>query len=285
MTKVLRVLDNTAIATARTCGFKYFAGMVQHRRRGKTSAPLFYGTMFHKLLEIFYKTGNPILAKLVAKKLYEGKEPKPGDYRTLARAMLVFDAYVEKYGFPDPRYEVTVGYPDAPAIELSSNIILPRTGISYAVRIDRIFRINKLLYIEDHKTSSAFGATFFKEFYFSPQMMGYLRAAELLIGEKVHGVRINAIITRTNDEVFHREIITYQRSVIDHWEDETARMVDQIAEWEHKGHYPKSFKCFEKYGACEYLDVCNTPPDLQQLALEQDFDYAPWNPLTLHDDE
>lgn len=284
MSKALRVLDNTALSTARSCPYKYYASMVLHRRRDKKSAPLHYGTVMHKLLEIFYKTNDPRLAKVVAIKLYQGKDT-PGDYRTLDRALLVFDEYVEKYGLADPRREVTVGYPESPAIELSTNVILPRTGISYAVRIDRVFRVGTRLYIEDHKTSSQFGSSFFKEYYYSPQMMGYLRAAELLFDEKIHGIRINAIITRKNDTEFQRETISYQRSVIDHWEDETARMQEQIATWHATGHFPKSFNCFPKWGACEYLDVCNLPADLQARALEQDFTLDPWDPLSLHEDD
>lgn len=286
----LRVLDNTALNDFRTCRWKYYAGMVLHRRANITSSPLWYGTVVHKMLEIFYKTHDETLAIAVANKLYLGKEPNRDDYRTLARAILVFKDYVKHYGVPNPRIEETVGWPDAPAVEISTSLELddldnPGQTFPYAVRIDRLVRLNGLLHVEDHKTASQFGKTYFKEYIMSPQMMGYARVAELITGERIHGVRINVICTRSKDHEFARQIIPYSTARLDGWQRQTAVHVAEIASRMESGVWPRDYNCSPKYGSCTYFEVCRVPDDLQQRSLELDFTVAPWDPLSLHDED
>jgi len=285
MSTPLRVIDNTALNAFRACDWEYWASMVQHRRSGSSSPALHYGTVMHTLLEIFYKTRDVDVAIAVAESKYSGKAPKADDYRTLDRATLVFKEWVKTYGTIDTPADHTVGWPDAPAVELSTQVMLPRANVPYAVRIDRLVEIHGLLYVEDHKTTSQLGPFYFEEFKLSPQMMGYVRVAELLTGRKVHGVRINAICTLKGSAKFQREIIPISRDRLDDWEDQIKLTYDAIQRAHDSNTWVKRYACTRRYGKCSYFDVCSLPSDLQMLALQQDFPMSEWNPLTLHDDE
>lgn len=282
---VPRMIDNTALNAFRQCDWEYWAAMVQHRRPEKTSSALHYGSVIHTLLEYFYKTRDPAVARAVAEIKYRDKEPWPDDYRTLDRAILVFDKWVDEYGIADTRSDHTVGWPENPAIEITTELMLPLAQIPYAVRIDRLVEIEGLLYVEDHKTTSQMGPKFFEEFEMSPQMMGYCRVASLLTGRKVHGVRINALCTLKTTQKFARQIIPYSQERLDAWERQIAKTYRSLERAYETDTWVKRYACTRRYGKCQFFDVCALPDALQNMALEQDFSVNPWNPLAAHDDD
>jgi hypothetical protein len=281
-----RILDNTAVSAYMKCPRMYLNSMVRHRRRDFGKAALSYGKAIHKGFEILYKTHDLDLAIAVMQQQYSEALPDDGsDYRTISRATLTMEKWIEYWGHPAASNEHTVGYPATPAVELSTNVVLPLVNLPYAVRIDRIFEMDGGFYIEDHKTSSQFGATFYNEFELSGQMKGYARAAELLIGKPIRGVRINAVVTRKRDEEFDRRILYFTPGVLENWELTHKMWHDRIQRSHAENDWPQSWAaCSSKYGMCTYSEICSLDPAYEEQALATDFDIFPWDPNAQHDD-
>lgn len=279
-----RVFDNTAMASHEKCPRLYFNSMVLHRRSDKESAALLYGRCIHTLFEIFYKTQDSEMAIALTHQKYVHTFLGTQDFRTLGRAILVFEQWLDHYGAPDTWADKTLGFPTEPMVELSTHVMLPIAEISYAVRIDRIFEERGKIYVEDHKTTAAFGATFYNEWQLSGQMMGYVRAAELLIGQPVAGIRINTVVTRKNDSEFSRRYLHFDPVVLDNWELSRKRRYELIQRDHADDFFVQNWTaCSTKYGMCPYADVCELPPVDAARALITDFAVAPWDPSDMHD--
>lgn len=281
-----RILDNTAVSAYMRCPRLYYNSMVLHRRREFGKTALSYGKAIHTGLEILYKTHDFDLAMAVVEQKYADALPVDGtDYRTVNRATLVLEKWLDFWGHPATTSDRTVGWPDSPSVELSTNVLLPIAELPYAVRIDRIFELDGAYYIEDHKTTSQFGVSFYDEFELSGQMKGYARAAELLIGKPIRGVRINTIVTRKNNEEFDRRILYFPPGVLDHWERTHRMWAERIKQSHESGVWPQAWSsCSHKYGMCTYAEVCSLDPKYETQALATDFDVIPWDPNAQHDD-
>ncbi len=287
---IQRPIDNTALSAYMACPREFSYSMLQHRRPAGKSAPLVYGSAWHTAMEYHYKSGGNVdLVNLAVRKTWEGHD-SPDDHRTLERCLLDYAGYIKKYG-ADPLNEdaQTVGYPDAPLVELSVNAKGDNLLHPYAGKIDRIIELNGLLYVEDHKTTSRLDKYYFSQYENSNQMMGYVYLANLLVpGRKVVGVRINVLHVLKGLSNYERQIITYSPSQLDGWEENTnswlRRMARDIETDEFPGHYGDN-GCSRKYGMCSYHRVCSASPRIREKILEQEFDIHEWNPLTVSDDD
>jgi hypothetical protein len=300
---IQRPIDNTALSAYLACPREYAFGMMLHRRSKGTSAALTFGKAWHKALEVHYKTdGNESLVNLVTTKSYEDHD-SADDYRTLNRALLDYKKYAEKYGKPSQENGKTIGWPDAPLVELSTNAQGNGLIHPWAGKIDRVIEIGGLYYIEDHKTTSRLDKNYFKQFELSYQMMGYTYLGkQLLPDKKISGVRINLSHVLTNKTEFHRQLFSYSDDQIKEWVQVTngwmrrlAQDIEAYLELIDKGMesieaitiaFPAHFGdngCSRKFGMCQYYEVCSLHERLRARKLEMDFDVNPWNPLDIED--
>lgn len=277
-----RPLDNTALTMYMTCPKKYKYGMVDHRRQsGPPSPPIAYGTTWHKFMEAHYKTnGDRDVVFKEGAKSWE-QHDKQDDHRTFERCWMEYQNYCERYGLPSEEDAKTIGYPDAPAVEISANVQFPGISHPYAGKIDRIIELSGQYYVEDHKTTSRLGSYYFKEFELSNQMMGYVNIAEMLIPSvKIAGVRINAHAVYKRESKFERQIISFSQDRLEDWRANYAHWVEKLTESYSRDEWPHNFSaCPTRYGVCGYAGVCSMPPRLRERVLEQDFELNPWNPL------
>lgn len=207
------------------------------------------------------------------------------DHRTLQRALLSYEQYVEKFGKPSDEDAKTVGWPENPLIELQLNVQWNGCPWPYAGKIDRIIELNGLLYVEDHKTTSQMGPYFFKNFELSNQMMGYVWMAQMFTKKKVAGVRINAHAILKRESKFERQIISYSQSRLEDWAENYALWAKQLQAAHEAQFFPRNYNaCSGKYGMCQYANVCSMPPKHRMAVLEQDYEEFAWNPLT-HEEE
>jgi hypothetical protein len=285
--------------------------MVLHRRRiGAQKAALAYGTTWHKMLEIHYKTGGDRdLVEAIAMHSWQD-HANPDDHRTLDRVLREYDAYVKRYGSVDEEavgWGSTVGYPDQPAIEISTEVSWQSAYHPYTVKIDRIFQHQGLFYVEDHKTTSAMGAYYFKQFDPSAQMMGYAWIAQLVTGLPIAGVRINAHAVLKTQGKFERQTIPYSPDRLREWAANYNVQVKRLeASYQRLALAQKAIEgtgldissdalldafphnyaaCAAKYGQCQYSEVCATPVHIRKRVLEMDFTKDEWNPLAADDAE
>lgn len=278
-----RPLDNTALATFMECPKKYEYSMIRHRRerKGRRKSPsLTYGTAWHALLDAHYRTGGDKAAAIEAAGNAWEDHGKEGDHRTFERLCVEYDNYISWWGMPSEEEAKTVGWPEAPLIEVVSQIALPKGLHPYAVKLDRFIKINNHYYVEDHKTTSALGPSFFQQFELDNQMMGYAFVGSLLIGQPVAGVRINAHAVLKTSSKFERQVIPFSQPRLEQWRDNYNFWVEALERAIVSGIFPNNWKsCSGKYGMCQYAEICSLPPHLRVRALEQDFEESAWNPL------
>lgn len=305
-----RSIDNTALDAYMSCPWKYFAAMELGRRRGGSLSPsLAFGTTWHAMLESHYKTGGNYEAVRRAAIMSWVPSDNPDDHRTLERALSSYDQYLAAWGDFDTDaagWGTTVGYPNAPVVEMATDIWWPGAPHPYAGKIDRVIEHQGLYYIEDHKTTSALGPRFFNQFDPSNQMMGYAALAELLTGLPIAGVRINAFGVLKTQSKFERKTIPYSKPRIDAWKRNYGYWIGQIEgsyrrlgsserlsdltheQWdEHtEASFPRNFNaCAGKYGQCVYSEVCTQAPSMRQRVLEFEYEISPWDPMASAADE
>lgn len=306
-----RPIDNTALEAYMSCPRKFYYGMVLHRRgrAGSLLSPaLAYGTTWHAIMETHYKTGGDMQKVVEAAVASWRPHENPEDHRTLERCVSEYARYTDRWGDHDAEAKTwgkTVGYPDAPVVEVPTEIWWPGAIHSYAGKIDRIVEHQGLYYVEDHKTTSALGPTYFRQFDPSNQMMGYAWLAEKLTGLPIAGVRINAHAVLKGSSKFERQTIMFTQERLEEWAENYGRWAariatsyeivaqsthldDAVAEVSSAvlSAFPHNFQaCAGKYGQCVYTDVCTMPARIRSRILENDFELRQWNPLNPDDEE
>lgn len=297
-----RVIDNTALKCYMECPRKFYYSMVMGRRRsGPPSPAIAYGTTWHAILEAHYKTGGDRDAVTIA--AVESWEPheKPEDHRTLQRALEVeYPNYLKRWGThaeDSANLGGTVGFPTSPLIEIPTELSWDGALHPYAGKIDRVIEWQGLYYVEDHKTTSRMGPTYFQQFDPSNQMMGYAWLAQLLTGLPIAGVRINAHCVLKTSSKFERQVVSFSQDRLREWGENYNAWVRRLEASfsqaqstfgvdDPAGAFPMNLEaCAGKYGQCTYTPVCSSPVRVRDRILEKDYAVNPWNPLeTMTDD-
>lgn len=275
--------------------------MVEHRRGEGRSPALTFGTAWHKAMEIHYRTDgdeNAVFTGVVAAWEDHGAA---SDYRTLERVLLDYRKYLKQFGPPSREEGKTIGWPEAPLIEITANLQGGGLIHPYCGKLDRLFLMDGLAFVEDHKTTSRLDKYYFMQFDLSQQMMGYTFLAQLLLPEyKVAGVRINASHVLTAKTEFHRHLVTFSPDRIQEWVHNTNAQTSRLnAEYRQlqmertevpdtfpgdgksyafPGHYGDN-GCSRKFGACGYAPVCSSAARIRRYILDHDYEVNPWNPL------
>lgn len=291
-----RSIDNTALDAYMACPRRYFYGMVQNRRRAGMVAPaLAFGTTVHKMLEEHYRTGGDRTAVERAIIMSWQQHDRPDDHRTVHRALSLYDEYLRHYGDHEAEarnWGHTVGYPSNPLVEIPVEISWSGALHPYTGKIDRIIEHQGLFIVEDHKTTSALGTYYFEQFDPNNQMMGYAVLAQEATGLPIAGVRINAIGVLKTQTKFAREFVSFSQQRLAEWRDNYNYWISRLEESYHYSNdkpdlacWPHNFNaCAGKYGACQYTQVCTSPPHLRQRILESSFDLAPWDPMQVFEE-
>lgn len=295
-----RSIDNTALAAFMECPRKFYYSMILNRRKGGLSKPaLSYGTTWHAILETHYKTGGNIAAVKDAAIASWQPHDNPDDHRTLERALKAYVGYLGRWGDHNADSQgngKTVGFPDTPVVELATELWWEGALHPYAGKIDRVFELQGLYYVEDHKTTSQLGANYFYQFDPSNQMMGYAVLAQELTGLPIAGVRINAHGVLKTQDKFERKIVTYSQPRLAEWKRNYNNWIHRLElslglltdiEYDSMDPedrllkaFPHQFNaCAAKYGMCQYAEVCTSPPHLRKKIIEFEFEEQVWDPM------
>ena len=300
-----RPIDNTALQAYMTCPREYFFSMILHRRKAESakSPALGFGSLWHDILAMHYKSGG--VRELVQARAYKTGQghDSPDDYRTLDRALLDYDKYVKRE-LVTLDVQKTIGYPEAPLIEIATNAQGDGLLHPWAGKLDRIIELGGLIYVEDHKTTSRFDKNYWMQYELSNQMKGYTYLASQLFPElKIAGVRINLSHVLTASTEFNRKLFSYPADVMQDWITTTNEWLLRLSRdseayasaleisgdpWEaalttFPAHYGDN-ACSRKFGLCSYHEVCSLSPRLRRRFLEANYDIYPWNPLTIDGD-
>lgn len=312
--RIGRVIDNTAQKDYMNCPSKYVKGMVWHRRgSGPPTPPLNYGSCWHTTLETSYAAPqlpwDDLFDHVRAAVIRRWEEStKLDDHRTLDRLLLEYRKYIAHYGLPWDEPDKTVGWPDAPLVELAVDVPIPGARHPYAGKLDRIVKTRSGQYIiEDHKTTATLRSDYFKQWTIDNQMIGYAAIASIITGLPISGVRINLHVVHKSDSVFERQTIPFSKPRIESWYRNYDQWLDRLERsmelheqaeelYTHEGWspeyerlhleaWPQNFTaCAGKYSMCQYYDICTLPPHLREEALAANFIVAPWDPLAVEGD-
>lgn len=312
-------IDSTALGTYMTCPTAFYMYAVLGRDRGERDA-LNYGSHIHAVLEYYFKldpsehaTCLPNMIELLASR-FNHTPCGPGSWRNFDHAIEtikrwhayrqqipIWEIYEDKDGkFVEQGFRVPIYHYDVPTscVAQPANLIIAgddRDTFPYVKRIVVYLtgKIDLIIYdrlrqkrIVDHKTSSMEGPTFWGQFDLSPQMRGYVWAAQHLIGEKIPGCAINAIIGRKPSRTgsvheFAVNEFDYTPDAIEEWLASTQMHLNTLLRSLCYNTFPQnSVNCQGKYGACDYKDVCKAPCNIRPNFLMSGM-YADrtWSPL------
>lgn len=301
-------IDNSTLSNYTVCPRKFYYYANEKRREASSKAALTFGSNVHEALAVRYKTFptdslKAQLAKLT--EVWETNPVEPDDWRTLDIACQLMVEYNNQFmmeeavtevvsdsqgpfverGFCVPFGEIKFDAETANALEMPAD--KPNLKIFWIGKIDTIVRHRGSdLMVMDHKTTSMGGSSFFTEYHTSGQMRGYAWAASQLLGERVCGAMVNALICRKPTKTgqgfdFSRELFYYDQESIDEWRRNTLHLISNIAEAQAKGYYPMhTTQCMGRYGRCEYQQVCMLPPTHRQTMLESAlYEDVNWDPI------
>lgn len=292
-----RPMDNTALSAYTRCPRLYWISYDQHyRHAGPPTPALNYGSGFHNVMQFNYKSEvrpREDLEEQVHNFAFDRWQlsTDPTDYRSFDRLLVEYEKYLDHWGLPWDEPGETLGWPDAPLVEIGVDLDV---GVRhpYAGKIDRFFRLNGNIYIEDHKTASQLRSDYFKQWEIDNQMIGYATLAGEVIGEPVVGVRINLHVIRKSDSVFERKTVMFSEPRKKAWklnyDSWLGRIEESKAIMEASGDltraFPQNFSaCAGKYGMCVMAGVCADDPAIMRATLDQYFERNPWNPLEADD--
>ena len=275
-----------------------------HKKTAAQSKPsLNYGGAIHHALAHRYRTCpdylDPSCQAAQEELLTEWFNEKPNpidDHRQLDLANKMITAYNDKY-FSEPFkvLELKSGLAvELPFVFKLMDSVLSYTNetitIMYSGRIDLAVTEDGQNFIVDHKTTSMLGDQFFKGLSVAPQMLGYCVGLERTLGIKCDGFIVNALRVpsprkRTemsfSGEDFQRLKVYLHEGQLAEWEKNTKTLVKELLWHYWQGYMPqKKTYCVNKFGLCQYFDVCQVPEENRELLLNSGmFVDNTWSPL------
>lgn len=320
------LIDNSSLETFTTCPRSAQYLVCEKRKSSSQRPALTFGKIIHSALEARYKTTSPMIAQtpevesVMMARLTEGFshwQPPEEDFRTYSCATELIRLYGEQYPFEafevlkDPSgrpfvempFAVPLGQIDinetmwVQPMEKNYEGVVVKSGppeerfvgtitILWSGKIDLGISHDSRNFILDHKTTSIMGPSYFLEFEDSHQMIGYVWAGEILLGQPIHGFTINAMAVRRPTKTgkgfeFQRKSFAVEDWQKKEWVTDTMYIVSDFIEMCRRGSLPKHRKwCIGKYGECPYRKVCTLPPQQRPIMLATaEYEDATWSPL------
>lgn len=286
-------LDNTTVNSFRSCPREAYLGHFQHYKPATQSVHLIAGGAFASGLEIarraFYEQGldeqTSIALGVQALWLHYGAfEPPEASYKTAERMAHALDYYFEIFPMATDAAKPKVMPSGRSAIEFSFaeplEVTHPTTGqpLIYAGRSDMVVDMAQGVFIEDDKTASMLGNSWFNQWEMRGQFTGYTWAAQRS-GLHVDGVLVRGI-SILKQGFGHAQHLTYRAAwEVERWYEQTNRDVQRMVNAWNEGYWDYNLgEACGAYGGCRFLPVCKSPQPL--VWLESYFTRRKWDPIT-----
>jgi hypothetical protein len=191
--------------------------------------------------------------------------------------------YLDHYK-SDPVQTVTLASGKA-AAELSFKLELDLThpgGEPYILcgHLDRVGDFNSQRWVTDAKsTKSQLGDNYFGQYTPDNQMSLYATAGQVVFGEHVHGVLVDAMQVAVNFSRFQRGFARRSKETLEEWIEDTKEWIGVAEHYAHRQHWPMNDKACHHYGGCEFREICSKSPSVRQRFLKTSFKQRVWNPL------
>lgn len=143
--------------------------------------------------------------------------------------------------------------------------------------IDRLARMNGVLYLSDLKTTkSTLDTRYAQQFTPDNQLSLYTYSAQVVYSEPVHDLILDAVQVAVTFSRFQRFPIPRPRATLDEWYEGLGVWLAQAQLYAARGVWPQNAKaCF----LCEFRTICAHPPATREMWLRSDFVQRVWDPL------
>lgn len=291
------LIDNSTLSIYEECERKGEYFHIRGRVKAGEKPALNLGAALHAALKMRYLFGAGECAVLtqarqmvVLEQWYTKFPLETEDYRTLGFAQQVIRAYNEHYKiepfnlvrrkgteefFVEEPFALPLGTVDGKKVVWTGRIDLP------VVQHGDFF-------VGDHKSSSIGGENISVEHQNSSQFKGYSWAFKKKYGVDVKGAMVNYLIVRKPTITgkgkgleFRRDNIYFEPEIIEEWQFNTLALVKRLLDSHKQGYFPMHTKqCVQKYGKCDYHDVCLMVPKarLPYLYNTEVYEQNAWTP-------
>lgn len=315
-------LDYSSLSNFMQCPRKSENYSVFSRELAGPSSATDFGKLFHSCEELRLRNGWSEETKQAQFRLVEqhflSHPTAPSDHRTSERMLAVLQQYNKTYNesLPDlwpskvRHVEVPFKVPlcsievDAILPYRKSQIVASSTNLSdpmdvddflkvsslhilYTGRIDTVLTDSNLLWVADHKTSSRGGKEFVEAFRLSRQTLGYVWAAQKLLGEPIAGCILNALVIKPptlklfNNTDLERHTFFYSQEHLQEWEVGMRWTVTDFVSCLVRGYWPQQAQSFKSPCAlCDYAENCALPPAQRAADLTSNlYQNVTWSPI------
>lgn len=241
-------------APALALGYAMSCGLKAYRQTGDRDAA------FTGFTDAWKEDGQVLLVK---------KEDDPR--RSVERGLEILGNYMDKY-------------PDEPDMFVRPEVkfdIEVAPGINFTGRIDGVVRlIDGSLAIDEDKTTSRMGKTYFPNLRGSSQILWYLWVAKEMglfdVEGKKHSPKclLNALYIHPETDFFDRDITIKSARVLDLARDNMLMWINRIIAAEEADCFPMNdvdnSRCIE-YGGCDYLPLKYLRGSLRERIIKNEF--------------
>lgn len=284
--------DSSSLNPAFECGRKYYYSILCGYRRTGDNVHFSWGGYLHRGREIFFhalSSGEDFeqaVRSTVKKILVEAKDWKSNDsYKnkfTLIRALVW---YFDKWR-SNPLEIITLAS-GRPAVELSFQFPIDLKnpwGDPYVIcgHLDALAKFHPNTWVLDTKSSKHdLDDRFFAQFTPSIQFPLYTIAANIVYHQPVVGVICDGVQTLVGGTRFKRAPIQYPPDWLNEFFATVLRKIKEIERWHQERFFPMNPTACDKYGGCQFREICRKHPDVRQLFLDDATRWRreSWEPL------
>lgn len=287
--------DSVSLAALKTCPRYYQYKIIEGWSLWPMPSPLQFGIAFHTLQETYHKLkAHGIdqetatlrcvrLAGLLGERLPAGRTERTKE--TLIRS---FVWYMEQFK-SDPA-TTALKRDGSPAVEFS--FTLPITEIDgqeiyLCGHLDRVVQFQGDTLLADYKTTKGqLNERFLAQFKPNTQISGYATAGYILATQPnpvfpsiPKGVIIDAVELGVNYNRFQRFVMRFTQLELNEWlSDFISTIRVKALGYAQEGRWPMEETSCDRYGGCEFREVCSKNPAERQRVLEKNFRKSIWDP-------
>jgi hypothetical protein len=232
----------------------------------ETAPALEKGDLMHKMLEKFYNTpkvsSDNEFSKIILDIMNFGRHYAGTsgnlDIKDIELVTRVFRDYAMNYRFENMNVE---------AVELPfAKILYEDTDIRIIIEgtYDILGSNPQTSYVMDHKTKSSDTAPV----RLNNQFQCYAWASERRI------LIVNSILLKvgeSDEKRFKRQVFDYPPELIKEWVEATTYYAIELSKLADRNYYPPDFTSCKLYGMCQYYKICEQPPNLRMIEVEQNY--------------
>jgi hypothetical protein len=283
--------DATSLEWFKRCPRLYQYKMIDGWRANDESVHLRFGGEFHQALHDYEMLRadkidhDEAVFHTIRELLYRVEDWNP-DHKYKNRPFLIRSVirYLDKY-VDDPAKTLILEN-SKPAIEVSFRFELdygPVENQPYVLcgHLDRVVDFQDSIFVMDRKTTTTTpGAYYWNQFEPNNQMTLYALAGKVIFQTNIKGVIIDAGQIMIEDTRFSRGTTYRTPDQLDEWLKDLGDWLDKAQAYADEGYWPMNDTACDKYGGCEFREVCSKSPSVREKFLNGDFHKEDkWNPL------